>query len=101
MFLKGYCFSCEASAYIDENCYSAEMIAKITSRGRVTLPAKIRKILKIEAGDRVDFETTDNGEIRGKLIMSNLENLANVLPPSSKRLSIEEIDNTLHQRGSD
>lgn len=38
------------------------MIATITSKGQITLPASIRKELKIGTGDKLDFEVTPDGE---------------------------------------
>ncbi len=32
------------------------MIAKVATRGRVTIPKKLRDILKIQVNDRIDFE---------------------------------------------
>jgi len=39
-------------------------IARITSRGRVTLPKQIREYLHVSAGDRVDFRIDERGEVR-------------------------------------
>jgi len=36
--------------------------SKITSRGRVTVPAEIRRILGVHAGDRILFEREGEGE---------------------------------------
>ena len=36
------------------------MITKVTSKGQVTLPKKIREELGIEFGDFIDFQVKDN-----------------------------------------
>jgi AbrB family looped-hinge helix DNA binding protein len=40
------------------------MLATLTSKGQVTLPAPIREALKLEAGARLDFMLQDDGSIR-------------------------------------
>lgn len=34
---------------------------RITQKGQATIPLKIRKMLGLEQGDRVQFDITDNG----------------------------------------
>lgn len=38
-----------------------EYIRKVTTKGQVTIPAEIRRMLEIEPGDRVAFRVTDDG----------------------------------------
>lgn len=38
-----------------------QKLSKITSRGRVTVPAEIRRILGVHAGDRLLFECDSKG----------------------------------------
>lgn len=40
------------------------MLATLTTKGRVTLPAQIRAALKLAAGARLDFVLQDDGSIR-------------------------------------
>jgi AbrB family looped-hinge helix DNA binding protein len=68
------------------------MITTITSKGQITLPAAVRKELKIKTGDKLDIEVTENGEILGKPVSNDLSSLANVLPPAKRKLSLEEMD---------
>ncbi len=68
------------------------MIATITSKGQITLPASIRKELKIRTGDKLDFEVTPDGEILGRPVKNDLSSLADVLPPARRRLSLAEMD---------
>jgi AbrB family looped-hinge helix DNA binding protein len=39
-------------------------IATVTSKGQMTLPAKLRAELGIEAGDRVELTLADDGTVR-------------------------------------
>jgi len=40
------------------------MMAKITSKGQITVPYKVRRTLGVGAGDRLVFEESANGEMR-------------------------------------
>ena len=68
------------------------MITTITSKGQITLPAAVRKALKIKTGDKLDIEVTEDGEILGKPVSNDLASLANVLPQAKRKLSLEEMD---------
>lgn len=39
----------------------AVLKAKVTSKGQITIPIEIRKILKADAGDTVTFELNEEG----------------------------------------
>lgn len=40
------------------------MTAKITSKGQITVPHRVRRTLGVSAGDRIMFEEGTNGEMR-------------------------------------
>ena len=42
----------------------ASFEAKVTSKGQITLPAKLRALLRIEPGDNVVFSETSDGGYR-------------------------------------
>ena len=39
------------------------MTTKITARGQVTVPERMRKALQLSPGDEVEFQLIDNGEL--------------------------------------
>ena len=39
------------------------MLAKITTKGQITLPKKIRDHLNVKAGDQLDFSVDDQGGV--------------------------------------
>jgi len=71
------------------------MQATITSKGQVTVPAKIRAQFNLQTGDRLDFEI-DQGAIRvvpvGK---GTLRQFMNILPKSSHIVSVEEMNEAI------
>jgi AbrB family looped-hinge helix DNA binding protein len=40
-----------------------EILSTVTSKGQVTIPAEIRKKLRIDKGDKLSFVITDDGSI--------------------------------------
>ena len=38
-------------------------LAKITSAGQITVPVEIRRLLKLNVGDKILFTQNDNGEV--------------------------------------
>jgi antitoxin PrlF len=39
------------------------MISRITSKGQATIPLRVRRHLKVEPGDRIDFVIADDGGV--------------------------------------
>jgi AbrB family looped-hinge helix DNA binding protein len=56
--------------------------AKITSKRQITLPLKIRRLLGVEAGDKVLFESDGNGvRVRPVRTVSPFENYRGIGNP--------------------
>ncbi len=43
-----------------------EIVSTVTSKGQVTIPVEVRKLLGIERGDKLTFVIEDGGSIRIK-----------------------------------
>lgn len=52
--------------------------ATVTSKGQVTIPKRVREQLQIEAGDRLEFVVTDDGELAVRQQRDALERLSDV-----------------------
>ncbi len=64
--------------------------SRITGKGQVQLPVKIRKTIGAEIGDELLFKQKDNGEIIVELVKKQrLSELAGVLPVKKKFVGIE------------
>jgi AbrB family looped-hinge helix DNA binding protein len=58
-------------------------IAKVTTKGQITIPAETRKALGIEQGDQLLFEVTQQDEARIRVIKrGRLAELYGSLPPT-------------------
>lgn len=51
-------------------------LAKVTSKGQVTIPLMIRNLLQIKTGDKIFFEESDDGKIY--ITNASLVTLANI-----------------------
>lgn len=67
------------------------MLATLTSKGQVTLPASIRTALKLDAGARLDFVLQDDGSIRVVPVSSDPLAIGTILP-APPRGSVSDAD---------
>ena len=65
--------------------------AKITSKGQLTVPAKLRHELGLKPGDRVDFERNQNGRIEIVARTKTLAELKGMLPYNGPALTDDDL----------
>ncbi|MEL6464987.1 MAG: AbrB/MazE/SpoVT family DNA-binding domain-containing protein [Pseudomonadota bacterium] len=65
--------------------------AKITSKGQVTLPAKLRKRLNAESGDHLEFIETSDGEVVIRRKTESFEDLRGIVK-LDKKVSLEDLE---------
>ena len=66
------------------------MLATLTSKGQVTLPAPIRSTLKLAAGSLLDFVLQDDGSIRVVPVSRDPLAVSTVLPKPSRGPASQE-----------
>lgn len=71
------------------------MIATVTAKGQVTLPAEARRRLGITAGTRLEFLLTDDGRLEIIPRTGSVLALTGMLPPPERLLSIEEMEQAI------
>lgn len=63
--------------------------AKITSKGQITVPIEVRRLLGVRAGDRLIFESDNNGvhirPVRGESVFAKYAGIGNPGIPSGKK----------------
>jgi AbrB family looped-hinge helix DNA binding protein len=69
--------------------------AKVTSKGQVTIPLRVRKQLGIDAGSYVNFEPTQDGFKLKAMAIDTLDSLPNVFSYSGPGVSIEEMNDAV------
>ena len=68
--------------------------ATITSKGQITIPAVVRKELKVSTGDRVEFIDLGNGRFEVVAITREVTSLRGMFK-SNKTVSIEDMNDVI------
>lgn len=73
------------------------MIATVTSKGQVTLPAEARRRLGITAGTQLEFIVTEDGRLEVIPRVGSVQALKGILGPVSKRLTLDQMEKAISQ----
>ncbi len=65
--------------------------ARITSKGQVTLPVEIRRRLRLQPGDEIDFQPEEGSARVVPLHRRRLSEFAGIFPATRPHASLEEI----------
>ncbi len=68
------------------------MLATLTSKGQITVPSAIRKQLKLQPGDRLDFVLREDGHIEVIPVRSSLAALKGAVPKPKRPVTLAEMD---------
>jgi len=73
------------------------MISTVSKKGQITIPQKIRDHLKLQPGDKIEFEIRRDGSVQmiGKKI--DVSELRGMLGPVSRRLTIRQMDDGIRK----
>lgn len=75
--------------------------ATLTSKGQLTLPKAIRDLLRLGAGDRVDFIVEDDGTVVLRPATVDVRELKGLLHRKGLTpLSVEEMNAIIRRRGA-
>ena len=67
--------------------------AVLTAKGQITIPKQIRDFLGLHKGDKVDFHTSPDGEVKVTPINLAVDDVFGILSDSTdKVLSVEDMD---------
>ena len=70
--------------------------ARLTSKGQLTLPRKVRELLRVQTGDSVDFVIGADGEIRLRAGDLDVRDLRGMLhKPGRKSVPLEQMDEAI------
>ena len=70
-------------------------LAKITSKGQITLPIDIRRTLKLNDGDKVAFIKKDGQYVVINPTMLAFENARKAFEGEAERLGLKDIDDVV------
>ena len=72
----------------------------LTSKGRVTIPARVRAALGVETGDQVEFVELAAGRYEVMASTRPVTALKGMFGPARRRVSIEEMNAAIARRGA-
>ncbi|MGC1402869.1 MAG: AbrB/MazE/SpoVT family DNA-binding domain-containing protein [Thermodesulfobacteriota bacterium] len=76
------------------------MIATVTSKGQVTLPAEARKKLKLSQGSKLEFIVIDQERLEVIPVMETVSSLKGMVPKPKKPLSLAEMEKAIAKGAS-
>ncbi|MBG6077399.1 AbrB/MazE/SpoVT family DNA-binding domain-containing protein [Polaromonas sp. CG_9.11] len=74
--------------------------ATVTSKGQITIPARIREALKVSAGDRIEFVQVQEGRYEFIAATRSVTDLKGMFGKPVKSVSIEEMNAVIAARGA-
>jgi antitoxin PrlF len=74
--------------------------ATLTSKGQITIPLDVRRRLKLEAGTRVEFVESADGEFLIRPAVADVRSLKGLLRKPGKPVSIEDMRKAIRLRGA-
>lgn len=72
----------------------------LTDKGRITIPKAVRDLLKLHAGDRLEFFVDADGSVRIVPATRPVTALKSLLPRQTHPLSLKQIDTVIAERGT-
>lgn len=67
--------------------------ATVTSKGQVTIPKAVRDLLRVDAGDQIDFVLTDGGDVVVRGVNTDVRSLRGLLKRTrSRAVKVEVMD---------
>ena len=75
-------------------------MAMLTSKGQITIPADVRRDLKVDVGDRVEFIQIAPGRYEFVAATQNVTQLKGMFGKPAKKVSIDDMNKAVAQRGA-
>ncbi len=72
----------------------------INEDGHLLLPKEVREYLHLNPGDRLNLVIQNNGDVVIKSNLRDVRDLKGILPPTSKPVSIADMNRAIRLRGS-
>ena len=64
--------------------------ARVTSKGQITIPRRVRSLMAIETGDRLAFDLDENGDLHVRRVRSQDRPLRGLLSEYAKGERVDE-----------
>ena len=77
-------------------------VATLTTKGQVTIPKKIRELLKLHTGDKIEIIVTENREAIIRPISKKVDDIfCKLHKPGRKVVTLDEMDDAIRNRMKD
>ena len=77
-------------------------IATLTTKGKVTIPKKIRESLKLHTGDKIEIIVRENREAIIRPISKKVDDIfCKLYNPDRKAVTLDDIDDAIRNRMKD
>lgn len=74
--------------------------ATLTSKGQVTIPAKVRVSMGLDAGDRIEFIEMDDGTFTIMAATHSVKDLKGMIRKTANPVSIEDMNAAIETKGA-
>lgn len=69
--------------------------ATLTSKGQITIPAEVRRLLNVQTGDRIEFVQVQPGRFEVVAATRSVRELKGMFGKAARTVSIEEMNRTI------
>jgi AbrB family looped-hinge helix DNA binding protein len=77
-------------------------LAKLTTKGQVTIPREIRELLNLHTGDKIEIIATGKGEAIIRPVSKKVDEIfCKLHKPGRKAVTVEAIDDAIRKRMKD
>ncbi len=75
------------------------VLATLTTKGQVTIPKKIREVLKLHTGDKIEIIVTEKREAIIRPVSKKVDDIfCKLNSPGRKPVTLEAIDDSIRNR---
>jgi len=74
--------------------------ATVTSKGQITIPADVRRALRVSSGDRVEFVEIEPGRFEIIAATGSVRELKGMFGPRKRSVSLDEMNEAIASTGS-
>lgn len=71
--------------------------AKVTSKGQITLPARLRAALKVRSGDKLVFRRDDAGRVQVEALTGSLADLRGIVTAGPCGIDSGKVDRWIEE----
>ncbi len=76
-------------------------VATLKSKGQITIPQEIRKVLGIQTGDRIIFRPREDGIVEMQTEKVDLLSLCGILKPRIRGVTLEDFEEAIAKEATE